>query len=104
MFHNRTLNNKINKSHKRALRRVYTDENLTFQEVLDKDNSVTIHHKNLTFQEVLDKDNSVTIHHKNLTFQEVLDKDNSVTIHHKNLTFQDIPGSIGQRQLCDNTP
>ena len=47
MFHNRTLNNKINKLHERALRIVYTDEHLTFQELLDKDNSVTIHHKNL---------------------------------------------------------
>ena len=47
MFHNRTLNNKINKLHERALRIVYKDENLTFQELLDKDNSVIIHHKNL---------------------------------------------------------
>ena len=47
MFHNRNLNNKINKLHERALRIVYKDENLTFQELLDKDNSVTIHHKNL---------------------------------------------------------
>ena len=40
MFHNRTLNHKIN-------RLVYQNENLTFQELLDKDNSVTTHHKNL---------------------------------------------------------
>ena len=47
MFHNRTLNNKINKLHERALRIVYKNANLTFQELLDKDNSVTIHHRNL---------------------------------------------------------
>ena len=47
MFHNRTLNYKINKLHERALRLVYKDENLTFQELLDKDDSVIIHHRNL---------------------------------------------------------
>ena len=47
MFHNRTLNNKINKLHERALRVVYQDINLSFQELLDLDNSMTIHHKNI---------------------------------------------------------
>ena len=47
MFHNRTLNRKINKLHERALRIVYKNENLTFQELLDKDGSVTVHHRNL---------------------------------------------------------
>ena len=47
MFHNRTLNHKIHKLHERALRLFYKDEDLTFQELLNKDNSVTIHHKNL---------------------------------------------------------
>ena len=37
MFHNRTLNNKINRLYERALRIVYKNENLTFQELLDKD-------------------------------------------------------------------
>ena len=47
MFHNRTLNNKINRLHERALRIVYKNDNLTFQQLLDKDNSVTIHDRNL---------------------------------------------------------
>ena len=47
MFHNRTLNNKINKLHERALRIVYKDDDLTFQQLLEKDNSLTIHDKNL---------------------------------------------------------
>ena len=47
MFHNRTLNNKINRLHERALKLVYKDERLNFQEMLDRDNSITIHHKNL---------------------------------------------------------
>ena len=36
VFHNRTLNHKINKLHERALRLVYKDEDLTFQEHLNK--------------------------------------------------------------------
>ena len=37
MFHNRTLNHKINKLHERALRIVYKNETLSFQELLEKD-------------------------------------------------------------------
>ena len=47
MFHSRTLNNRINRIHERALRTVYKDPSLTFQELLYRDNSVTIHHRNL---------------------------------------------------------
>ena len=47
MFHNRTLNHKINKLHERALRIVYKNDALTFQELLDKDGSVTVHQRNL---------------------------------------------------------
>ncbi len=47
MFHNRTLNNKINNLHQRALRLVYKNENLTFNQLLELDDSVTIHQKNL---------------------------------------------------------
>jgi len=47
MFHSRIINNKINKLHERALRIVYKNQNLTFQDLLQLDNSVTIHDKNL---------------------------------------------------------
>ena len=47
IFHNRTLNNKINKLHERALRIVYKNDDLTFQELLDLDDSITIHQRNL---------------------------------------------------------
>ena len=47
MFHNRTLNHKINKLHERALRIVYKNDKSTFQELLVKDESVTIHQRNL---------------------------------------------------------
>ena len=47
MFHSRTLNNRINKLHERALRLIYKDTHLTFEELLRKDNSFSIHHRNL---------------------------------------------------------
>ena len=46
MFHSRALNNKINSIHERALRIIYNDRTSTFEELLNKDNSVSIHHKN----------------------------------------------------------
>ena len=47
MFHSRKLNNKINDLHYGALRMVYRDETSSFSELLEKDGSVTIHHRNL---------------------------------------------------------
>ena len=47
MFHSRRLNNKINSAHEKALRITYQDNTSTFQELLNKDNSVSIHHRNL---------------------------------------------------------
>ena len=47
MCHSRTLNNKINKIHERTLQLVYDDRQSTFEELLNIDKSVTIHHRNL---------------------------------------------------------
>ena len=47
MFHSRQLNNRINKIQERALRLVYKDNKLTFDDLLKLDNSVTIHKGNL---------------------------------------------------------
>ena len=47
MFHDRTKNNRINKSHERALRIVYRDTESSFDELLAKDNSVSVHQRNL---------------------------------------------------------
>ena len=47
MFHSRTLNNRINNIHERALRLTYKDNQSSFEELLEKDHSVTVHHKNL---------------------------------------------------------
>ena len=47
MFHNRNINTRINNLHFRALRMVYRDETSTFEELLKRDGSVTIHHRNL---------------------------------------------------------
>ena len=47
MFHSRTVNNKINKLHERALRLVYKNFDSSFEELLNVDNSKTVHQKNL---------------------------------------------------------
>ena len=47
MFHSRTLNNKINRLHEKALRIVYEDYKSKFDELLEKDNFFSIHHRNI---------------------------------------------------------
>ena len=47
MFQSITLNKKLNKLHMRALRVVYKDNSLTFEQMLEKDNSFSIHERNL---------------------------------------------------------
>ena len=43
----RTSDNRINHLHERALRTVYNDNVSTFEKLLDKDNSITIHVRKL---------------------------------------------------------
>ena len=43
MFHDRKVNNKINKIHERALRIAYKDTSSNFEQLLTKADSVTIH-------------------------------------------------------------
>ena len=47
MCHNRTNNNKINRLHERCLRLIYNDKKSYFKDLLEKDGSVSIHHRNL---------------------------------------------------------
>ena len=47
MFHSSRLNNKINNVHGKALIIVYFDYKSTFQELLDKDASFSVHHRNI---------------------------------------------------------
>ena len=47
MFHSKTLHNKINRIHERSLRIVYNDDTSSFEELLRKDSSVSIHHRNV---------------------------------------------------------
>ena len=47
MFHSRTINSKINGIHESVLRIIYNDKSSSFQNLLDKDNSVTIHERNI---------------------------------------------------------
>ena len=45
--HSRTLNNKINRLHKRCLRMIYNNKLSSFQNLLDQDRSVSAHMRNL---------------------------------------------------------
>ena len=47
LFHNIALNNRINMIHERALRLKHQNKNLSFSELLELDDSVTIHQKKL---------------------------------------------------------
>ena len=47
MFYSRKTNNRINKLHERALRLVYSDYESTFEDLLTKDGSFTVHHYNI---------------------------------------------------------
>ena len=47
MCHNRTYKNKINRLHERCLQLIYNDKRSSFEDLLEKDNSVSIHNKNL---------------------------------------------------------
>ena len=41
------MNNKINRLHERSLRIVYSDQSSTFEELLERDKTFSIHHKNI---------------------------------------------------------
>ena len=47
MLHSKRLDKKLNALHERALRITNGDNTSSFNELLEKDNSVSIHHKNL---------------------------------------------------------
>ena len=47
MCHNRSVNNKINPLHEGCLRIVYSDSVSSFDDLLDKDRSVSVHVKNI---------------------------------------------------------
>ena len=47
MFHSRKLNSRVNKLNENALRIVYQDYASSFTELLEKDNSITIHNRNI---------------------------------------------------------
>ena len=46
-LHSRTMNSKINCLHERSLRILYSDQSSTFEELLERDKTFSIHHKNI---------------------------------------------------------
>ena len=49
MFHTKELNGRINSLHEKALRLIYQNRNLSFDELLKLDKSVSIHYRNLQY-------------------------------------------------------
>ena len=47
MLYGRKNNNKIKHLHERCLRLTYSDKEYSYENLLEKDNSVSIHHKNI---------------------------------------------------------
>ena len=47
MFHSRIINKKINRLHKRCFRIIYCDKQSSFEILLEKDSSISIHEKNI---------------------------------------------------------
>ena len=47
MFHSRNLNNEINRLHERCPRVIYNDKTSSFEQLLEKDSSVSIQHRNI---------------------------------------------------------
>ena len=47
MFYSRSTNRRINHLHERVLRLIHDDYELTFEELLEKDELFTIHHYNI---------------------------------------------------------
>ena len=47
MMQSRKLNNKINRLHERCLRVTYNDGLSSFEELLERDNSVSVHNRNI---------------------------------------------------------
>ena len=47
MLHSRQKNNKVKHLHERCLRLIYNDKLPSYEELLEKDGSVSIHHKNI---------------------------------------------------------
>ena len=46
-LHSQIMNKKINRLHERPLRIVYSDQSSTFEELLERDKTFSIHHKNI---------------------------------------------------------
>ena len=49
MFHTKELNSRINSLHEKALSLIYQNRNLSFDELLKLDKSVSIHYRNLQY-------------------------------------------------------
>ena len=95
MFYDRKTNNKINRLHERALRIVYDNYDLSFDELLSLDNSCRIHHRNIQYLgiELFKQKNGISpeivadvfvskVNRTNLRSNNDFEKPNNKTVHY----------------------
>ena len=72
MFHRKTLNSRVNKLHERTLKTVYQDYSSSFTELLEKNNSTTMHNRNIQLlaTELFKVKNGLSPHFMNEIFVE----------------------------------
>ena len=98
MFYSRETNIKINRLHGQALRIIYKDNTSTFEELLEKDNSFSVHHRycplvwmfysretNIKINRLHGQALRIIYKDNTSTFEELLEKDNSFSVHHRNI-------------------
>ena len=62
MCYSRIINKKINRLHERCLRIIYGDRQLPFEELLEKDSSVSIYERNILATEMYKVSKGVSPH------------------------------------------
>ena len=69
---NRSCNNRVNHLHERALRIVYNDNASPFEDLLQRDQSVSIHHRNIRLLglELYKTRNNISSHITNELFEQ----------------------------------
>ena len=83
MFCDREMNNRINRIHEKSLRLAYDDYESSFQNLLEKDNSTSIHDKNL---QLLLTEIYKTLHNLNPSFMKEIFTERNTSYNLRNIS------------------
>ena len=92
MCHNRNAQKQINRIHERALRIVYNDNNSSFEDLLTKSGSISIHHTNL-HQVAIEIYKALNDVSSTLMFELFRFKEKKYNLRNKNALVSNIPHS-----------